>query len=202
MDSRGEIKSPECLSCNMKIILIILRIFERAFCKQFCSAHIFATPEESGIVATVNSDGSKAIIRDLDAISNVLDTARKEKYLIEIKKIRDEIVSKLNVYYEPEYKEQNNIRTRTIVGNIRRTLDLSIGTRPETFGMIIDQIMLPVGDLRKIAYDIIVLKTETPEDFNEITLIRTITGINPNDDKELIFGLCNYYACDDSSFGS
>ncbi len=196
--SDGEIKSPELSIHQYEDYPDYFKNLRESFLQNsFVQTH-FANPEESwNEVATVNSDGSKAIIRDLDAISNVLDTARKEKYLIEIKKIRDEIVSKLNVYYEPEDKEQNNIRTRTIVGNIRRTLDLSIGTRPETFGMIIDQIMLPVGDLRKIAYDIIVLKTETPEDFNEITLIRTITGINPNDDKELnIQRLCNYYACE------
>ena len=55
--------------------------------------------------------------------------------------------------------------------------------------------MIPVSDIRKIAYDIVVLKTEVPVDFNEILLIRTQARINPSDDKELnIKKLCNYYA--------
>lgn len=196
--SDGEIKSPESSIHHYEDYPDYFNNLRESFLQNSFVQKHFANPKEAwNEVATINNDGSKAIIRDLDAISNVLDTARKEKYLAELIKIRDEILSKLNVYYEPEDKEQNNIRTRTIAGDIRRNLDLNIGTKPETFGMIIDQLMLPVGDLRKIAYDIIILKTETPKDFNEITLIRTMVGINPSDDKEInIQKLCNYYACE------
>ncbi len=196
--SDGEIKSPESSIHHYEDYPDYFNNLRESFLQNSFVQKHFANPKEAwDEVATINNDGSKAIIRDLDAISNVLDTARKEKYLAELIKIRDEILSKLNVYYEPEDKEQNNIRTRTIAGDIRRNLDLNIGTKPETFGMIIDQLMLPVGDLRKIAYDIIILKTETPKDFNEITLIRTMVGINPSDDKEInIQKLCNYYACE------
>lgn len=156
----------------------------------------FANPKEAwDEVSSLNSDGSKAIIRDLDSISGVLDTARREKYLKELKIIRDEILNKLIAYYEPEDKEENNIKTRTIAGDIRLSLDLCIGTKPETFGRIIDRLMIPVSDIRKIAYDIVVLKTEIPVDFNEILLIRKQAKINPSDDKEInIRKLCNYYA--------
>lgn len=196
--SDGEIKSPESSIHHYEDYPDYFNNLRESFLQNSFVQKHFANPKEAwDEVATINNDGSKAIIRDLDAISNVLDTARKEKYLAELIKIRDEILSKLNVYYEPEDKEQNNIRTRTIAGDIRRNLDLNIGTKPETFGIIIDQLMLPVGDLRKIAYDIIILKTETPKDFNEITLIRTMVGINPSDDKEInIQKLCNYYACE------
>ena len=147
-------------------------------------------------VATLNNDGSKAIIRDLDSISTVLDTARKEKFRIKLLEIKERILSKLTVYYEPEDKEQNNLRARTIIGDIRRTLDLNIGKKPEIFGRIIDQIMLPVCDIRKIAYDIVILKTETPKDFNEIMLIRTMANINPSETKaQNIQKLCDYYVC-------
>lgn len=164
---------------------------------EFVQRH-FANPKASwDEVSSLNSDGSKAIIRDLDAISGVLDAARREKYLKELCSLRDEVLAKLNTYYEPENKEENNVRTRTIAGEIRRRLDSQIGKKPETFGYIIDQLMTPVGDIRKIAYDIVILKTETPKDFNEITLIRTQAGINPNEDKQInIQRLCDYYACD------
>ena len=156
----------------------------------------FANPKKAwDEVSSLNSDGSKAIIRDLDSISDVLDAARREKYLKELKNIRDEILNKLIAYYEPEDKEENNIKTRTITGDIRLSLDLCIGTKPETFGRIIDRLMIPVSDIRKIAYDIVVLKTEVPVDFNEILFIRKQANINPSDDKDVnIQKLCNYYA--------
>lgn len=169
---------------------------ERSFLSNdFVKLH-FADPKKSwDEVSSLNSDGSKAIIRDLDSISGVLDSARREKYLKELQTMRDEIINKLTTYYEPEDKEENNIKTRTIAGDIRLSLDLCIGKKPETFGRIIDQLMIPVSDIRKIAYDIVVLKTEVPVDFNEILLIRTQARINPSDEKELnIKKLCNYYA--------
>lgn len=164
---------------------------------EFVQKH-FANPKVSwDEVSSLNSDGSRAIIRDLDAISGVLDAARREKYLKELRTIKNEILAKLCTYYEPDNKEENNMKTRTIVGEIRRRLDSQIGKKPETFGYIIDQLMTPVGDIRKIAYDIVVLKAETPKDFNEIILIRTQAGINLNEDKQTnIQRLCGYYACD------
>ena len=148
-------------------------------------------------VASINCDGSKAIIRDLDNISWNLDNARKERYQKELNKIKEDILSKLQAYYEPEDKEQNNKRVRTIIGKIRHQLDMNIGTRPEIFGNIIDRLMIPVEDIRKIAYDIVVLKTKTPKDFNEIILIRTMAGVDLKDGRETnIKRLCDYYACD------
>jgi len=171
---------------------------ERSFLSNDFVQRHFADPKKSwDEVSSLNSDGSKAIIRDLDLISGVLDAARREKYLKELKTMRDEIVTKLTTYYEPEDKEENNIKTRTIAGDIRAQLDLCIGKKPETFGRIIDQLMIPVSDIRKIAYDIVVLRTEVPVDFNEILLIRRTTKIDPSDDRETnIQKLCNYYAKD------
>lgn len=165
---------------------------------EFVKTH-FSDPQKTwNSVAQINNDGSKAIIRDLDMISSVLDSARKEKYLSELKGINDRIIAMLRTYYEPEDREQNNKKTRTIIGAIRRSLDLNIGKKPEIFGSIIDKLMLPVCDIRKIAYDIVVLKTETPKDFNEIMLIRTMAGINPSADRrQNIDKLCSYYVCDE-----
>ncbi len=148
-------------------------------------------------VAALNNDGSKTIIRDLNNISWNLDNARQERYKKELIRIKNDILSKLQAYYEPEDKEQNNRRIRTIIGKIRHQLDMNIGTRPEIFGNIIDRLMIPVEEIRKIAYDIVVLKTKTPKDFNEIILIRTMAGVDLKDNKETnIKRLCDYYACD------
>lgn len=194
----GSNKSPELSIHNFEDYPDYFENLRRSFLQNdFVKVH-FSNPERAwDEVATINNDGSKAIIRDLDRISGVLNEARHEKYLKELRLLRDELLAKLSSYYEPVDKEQNNLRIRKIIGDIRRSLDLNIGMRPETFGHIIDQLMIPVSDLRKIAYDIVILKTETPKDFNEITLIRTMAGISPSAEKqENIRILCDYYACD------
>ena len=195
----GAAKSPETNVHHFEEYPDYFENLKNSFLRnEFVQKH-FADPERTwNEVATINNDGSKAIIRDLDTISSVLESARKEKYLADLKAINERILSMLRAYYEPEDKEQNNQRTRTIIGDIRRHLDLNIGRKPETFGRIIDQIMLPVKEIRKIAYDIIILKTETPKDFNEIMLVRTMAGIDPNAEKQTnIEKLCDYYACDE-----
>ena len=195
----GAAKSPETNVHHFEEYPDYFENLKNSFLRnEFVQKH-FADPERTwNEVATINNDGSKAIIRDLDTISAVLESARKEKYLADLKAINERILSMLRAYYEPEDKEQNNQRTRTIIGDIRRHLDLNIGRKPETFGRIIDQIMLPVKEIRKIAYDIIILKTETPKDFNEIMLVRTMAGIDPNAEKQAnIEKLCDYYACDE-----
>lgn len=161
---------------------------------EFVKNH-FSNPQASwDEVTSINSDGSRAIIRDLNAISEVLDTARRDRYLINLRRIKNEIIAKLKPYYEPEDIEEINKKTRDIVGKIRITLDLQIGSKPEIFGYIIDQLMIPSSDLRKIAYDIVILKTETPKDFNAISLIRTRCGINTSDDKQInLMKLFDYY---------
>lgn len=75
---------------------------------EFVQQH-FANPEKSwNDVAQPNSDGSKAIIEDLNAISGVLLNARKVRYLRELKKIQNRMIEIFAPYYEPE-----DIRHRT-----------------------------------------------------------------------------------------
>ena len=171
---------------------------KKSFLKNdFVKSH-FANPEQAwNSVATINNDGSKMIIHNLDNIANTLDEARNIKYGNKLNCIKGDMLDKLNVYYEPEDKEQNNKRVRTIIGDIRRSMDFNIGSHPEIFGYVIDRLMIPVSDIRKIAYDVIILKTETPKDFNEILVLRVAAGIKVGEDKgENIQRLCDYYTCD------
>ena len=162
----------------------------------FVKKHFFSPDRAWNDVATLNEDGSRAIISDLNKISNVLDQARSKRYLTILKQFHEDILAKLNTYYEPEDKQQNINRIRKIIGSIRLQLDGNVGEHPEVFGKIIDQVMLPIGNVRDIVYDIVVLKTETPRDLNAVTLIRTTAGIDSNDDPETnIRKLLNYYAC-------
>lgn len=129
----------------------------------------FSKPQQAwNDVATVNNDGSKAIIRNLDAIAEVLDDARKERYLQQLVEIRNEIINRLQVYYDPNDKEQNNIKVRKITGDIKLKTEFAFGERPELFGKIIDDMMVSSTDLRAIAYDIIVRHIEEPKSVSSI----------------------------------
>lgn len=159
----------------------------------------FPHPEETwNDVATINNDGSKAIIRSLDSIANVLDDARRKKYLSELRSIKQEMYQALSVYFEPEDSEEKNRKVKQICGDIRRSLIFTIGTKPEIFGTIIDSLMVSVGDLRDIAYDIIICHSDTPKDFSAINFIRATVGINPKDGKNVnLEKLCDYFSCDE-----
>ena len=151
---------------------------------QFVRDH-FENPAQSwNDVATVNNDGSKAIIAKLDVIAEVLDSARQQKYLRELTTIRKEIVNRLNVYYESEDKAAKNLKIRQISGDIKLCLAAAVGTRPETFGRIIDGLMIKSSDLRNIAYDIIVRHIDGPKDVSFVKLVRAECGINPNDTRQ------------------
>lgn len=158
----------------------------------------FADPERTwNDVATVNNDGSKAIIRSLDAIAGVLDGARRKRYLSQLEDVRDAMYNTLSAYYEPEDVEARNQKVKQIASDIRLSLNFSVGERPEIFGRIIDNLMVPVGDLRDIAYDIIVCHADSPKDFTRINFVRRMAGISPDDSREeKVAKLCRYLCCD------
>ena len=158
----------------------------------------FENPERTwDDVATVNNDGSKAIIHSLDSIADYLDDARRKKYLSELQEIKEEMHRALMVYFEPEEDEAKNQKVKQIASDIKRSLTLSVGARPEIFGRIIDTLMVPVGDLRDIAYNIIICHSDEPKDFTMVNFIRKIADIDVNDTKQTnVDKLCDYYNCD------
>lgn len=164
---------------------------------EFVKKH-FSNPEQTwNDVATVNNDGSKAIIRNLDAIADVLNDARYKKYLLQLKEIKEEMYRSLCAYFEPEDQEAKNKKVQQIASDIKMSLFLNVGKNPEIFGKIIDALMVPVGDLREIAYNIIICHTEVPTDFSIVNFIRQNADINPYDDQALnIQKLCNFFSCD------
>lgn len=158
----------------------------------------FSDPEQTwNDVATVNNDGSKSIIRSLNSIAQVLDDARKQKYLSQLIEIKREMNNALLVYFEPEDQEEKNLKVKQIASDIRTSLILEVGEKPEIFGRIIDSLMVSAGDLRDIAYDIIVCHTDTPKDFDIINFIRKQANIDPNDDRDInIEKLCKHFGKD------
>lgn len=156
----------------------------------------FADPEQSWCeVATVNNDGSKAIIRDLDRIAATLNGARQQKYLTELREILNDILKTLDLYFVSDSDESKNAKVMAVSGAIRRKLYLSVAMRPEVFGLIIDRLMIHSGALRDIAYNITILKTEVPKDFTAINFIRACAGIDPEDGKDAnTQKLCSYFS--------
>lgn len=165
----------------------------------FVNKH-FAKPLQAwNDVATVNNDGSKAIIRSLDTIAEVLDDARRERYHQQLVEVRDEIVNRLQVYYESDDKEQNNIKIRKITGDIKLKTEFAFGEKPELFGRIIDNLMVSSADLRTIAYDIIVRHIEELQSVSSIKMIRAFCEIDINDERAIsIQKLCRRYDKDES----
>lgn len=164
---------------------------------QFVRDH-FASPEKTWEeVATLNNDGSKPIIRDLGEISGVLDEARRKRCLERLVALKKAIDSTLRVYYDDTDAEAKNKRVRAITGKIRRTLTAAIARDPATFGHVIDRLMVSPEAIRNIAYDIIVLHTDTPRDFNNVSMIRANAGIDTAASRqENIQRLISFYQLD------
>lgn len=168
---------------------------ENAFVKKH-----FEHPEQAwNDVATINNDGSKAIIRNLDAIADVLDDARHDRYHKQLEKIRDEIISRLSVYYDPDDKEQNNIKLRKITGDIKLRTEFAFGEKPELFGQIIDSLMVSSSEIRSLVYDIMFRHTEKPKAVSAIKMIRAKCRINTSDDRSVnIEKMCKRYNDDET----
>ena len=160
------------------------RLRESFLTNEFVRAH-FASPEIAWEnFATVNNDGTKPIIRDLNAISCLLDNARRKKFEDDVRKIKSEMAKILKVYYEPEDLESKNKKVKTIAGAIRRSLMLTISSDPAAFGQIIDALMVSPEKLRNIAYDIIVCHVDTPKDFGALNFYRASAGVDINAPRE------------------
>lgn len=194
----GAIKSEETAPYDHPDFPDYMSCLRSSFMRNAFVQRHFADPEQTwNDVATLNNDGSRAIIRSLDTIAGVLDDARRAKYLAEVQQIKQDTFKALSIYYEPADSEEKNRKVQRIASDIRRELFLTIGSHPEVFGKIIDRLMVPVGDLRDIAYDVIICHTKTPQDFSSINFIRALVGINPREDKaENIQRLCDFFACD------
>ncbi len=198
--SDGEVKTAETNEYVHPDFPNYLSCLRESFIKnEFVKKH-FANPAQAwSDCATVGNDGSKAIIRNLESIAGVLDDARRKKYLVELEAIKKDMYAALSIFFEPVDSGAKNQKVRRIMGDIRLSLIDAVGSRPEVFGNIIDRLMVPVGDLRNIAYDIVVCHTETPKDFSAINFHRINAGIDINDSREVnIKKLCDLYAMTES----
>lgn len=196
--SDGEIKSPETSLCIHPDFPDYMDRLKDSFLRHRFVREHFTNPEQTWReTATLNNDGSKAIIRDLDAISPVLDKARRERYHEQLKSLKRDLANALNVFYEPEDTEAKNKKVRLIAGDIRRSLMRTVSNNPAVFGRILDNLMVGSEAIRNIAYDIIICKTDAPKDFSAINFIRAGAGIDISGSREEnVAKLLDYYLLD------
>lgn len=183
--SDGEKPSPElAVHSHADYPAYLERLRESFMNNAFVKEH-FPDPSKSwDSFATLNNDGSKAIIDSLGGISDVIDKARRSKYFRELTKLKKDVLDALTVYFEPENIEAKNKRVWKIAGDIRRSLTATIARSPEVFGKIIDSLMISPEEIRNIAYDIIVCHTDEPVDFAPGDFYRNLVGIDNNASRE------------------
>ena len=157
--------------------------------------HHFANPEQTwNDVVTPNHDGSAAIIRDLNKIAPLLDNARDQKYLAELKQMQQRLLSILEANYILDTDDGRNEKLRKVVTTLQFKLDKVIGRNPEKFGCLIDDLMVKPRDIYSLVYDIIVLRRQAPRNFSEIGFLRQRAGIKDVDNKDTrIQKLCSLY---------
>lgn len=198
--SDGAIKSPETKIHSFLNILTYWEDLKQSFLHHpFVQCH-FDDPEKAWEdVATLNNDGSKAIIKKLNGIAPYLDDARHARYTQKLKSINNDLRRRLDAYHESGNKEENNKKVKQIASDIKLSLELSVGNNAESFGKIIDRLMIPSDPIREIAYSILNLHTEIPKDFSAVNFIRVQAGVNLDDDKEKnIARLCEHFTCDEA----
>lgn len=116
----------------------------------------FAHPDQAWEdAATINHDGSQAIISSLEKIATVIDAARKQKYYDEVQCMRDEMLAALQHFYISGEEKDKREEIRRTAGEIKFGLDM---LSPSSFGMLINNFMVSAHDLRYLATDIVLHK--------------------------------------------
>lgn len=135
-------------------------------------------------VATLNNDGTLPIIRDLCAISSTLDGARAAKYLQDMKGIAHALSEALAKYYVPNGEAEKRERLIRLINMTKLETSLLLGEKPEALGRMVETFMLEPKRLQRIIYDILIRKTELPEENSPINTMRLQAGIKGSDSRE------------------
>lgn len=177
--------SPECRIKKYSDYPNYFEDLKSSFLKnEFVNNH-FENPEQAWRdVASLNSDGSKAIISKLGSIASVLESARNKKYLDLLCKLKDCLCNDLRAYYVPQDESEKNAKLKKTSSDIGVDLRKAVYSKQECFGAIIDKLMVQTSDIRNIVYDIVVRHTDSPRDFTAVSLFRNEAGIDPKDDRD------------------
>lgn len=156
----------------------------------------FAHPEKSWeAAASLNHDGSMAVIDALNNVSLVIESARLQKYDKEASEIRAELLDVLKQYYVSSDIAEKQAEAQRVAGEISFSLDLMT---PAAFGSMINEFMVQPDEIRNIVSDILRHKKETPVDFTMVNVIRLNAGITATGTRdENLQKLLNLYHTDE-----
>lgn len=145
----------------------------------------FSNPSDTwDSVATLNNDGTIPIIRDLCAISTTLDGARFAKYSQDLRAIASFVIEALGQYYVPNGESEKRERLIQVINRTKLEMSLLLGNRPEALGRMVESFMLDPKRLQRIVYDILIRKTDLPEENSPINTIRLQADIKVSDSRQ------------------
>lgn len=184
--SEGEINSPETSPGDFPGYPDYMEKLRNSFLSnEFVSTHLEDPQQTWEDVATINNDGSRAIISSLDRISGRLENARKRRYLARLRDLRDKTVATLQEYFVPDKPEEKIRKVKESVKNIRQDLTAIVSENPTAFGKILETFMVEPEQIRNLAHAIIVRHTEVPQEFRREDFLKANAGININESKEI-----------------
>ena len=135
-------------------------------------------------VATVNNDGSKPIIDALSTIAPKSSSVRDDTFGETLQASKKFILEELKRHYVSADVNEQHKKLKTNIRSIRLTLPLRVSKRPESFGMIVDKLMIPASLLRSEAFDIYVCHKIRPQDLSKGKAFRMKVGIDLKTDRE------------------
>ena len=178
---RGDKFSPEIEVTDQEYMSQLKKSFTD---NKFVKEHFENPSQVWETFATLNNDGSKPIISALTEISPLLENARYEAFLKEVRNLREKIKTELERKYEPEDQESKNKKVKKGASAVKMDLIRLVGSNPMAFGKVIDCFMIQPEQIRNIAYEVIVLQTDRPKDFTNINFIKANAGIDDNESRE------------------
>lgn len=157
----------------------------------------FADPIKSwNEAATLNKDGSRLIIENLMIAADNINEARRQKNIIELQELKEEILAELNKHFHDSRSDALLEKAKTIAGKIRFDLDMSLGKDPYFFGKLMRAFMIDEGtSFQVIKNEINDLSNKSGINTDEYLGLRLdFPNLDPNESEEHnLREICEFY---------
>jgi hypothetical protein len=124
--------------------------------------------------ASINEDGTQLIIDKLTVAATNINTARRQKTIVELNTIAHEFVAELKKYYNDSDSNALLQKAKRTAGEIQLKLDITFGRDPYFFGKMMKEFMISEGEIyslyRKKIYDIEKVETVNMEKYIAIRM--------------------------------
>jgi len=120
---------------------------------EFVKKH-FPVPEMSwDKVATMNQDGTDLIIEKLSIAAENINSARKEKFILELNDITKQVNSELEKHYHSGNTDQILQKAKETAGAIQQKMDLQNGRDPFFFGKLMQLLVITEAEIYSLYHD-------------------------------------------------